>query len=52
MAGAKPALAFVFNTLSRSDARMQLLVDYVDEIYAAVIFVLERLQHASCEDVR
>jgi hypothetical protein len=42
MGGAKAALAFIFNTLSRRDARMQVLVDFVDEIYAALIFVLER----------
>jgi hypothetical protein len=42
MAGAKAAMAFVFKTLSRQDARAQTLVDYVDEIYAALIFVLER----------
>ncbi len=42
MAGAKAAMAFVFKTLSRQDARAQMLVDYVDEIYAALIFVLER----------
>ncbi len=42
MAGAKAAMGFFFKTLSRQDARAQTLVDYVDEVYAALTFVLER----------